>query len=331
MNNVSITASGFYVPENIVTNKDLEKTLDTTDAWIVEKTGIKERRIAPEEMLTSELAAKAAINTLENSAVAVEDIDLIVLATNMSDHLSPACAVRVQEKIGAVNAAAFDIRVGGCPGIIYAMSIAYQYIASGTYKTVLALSADMNSKVVNWEDRKTCVFLGDGASGFVLQQTENSGIQQIKLHTNPKGYYDAYIPAGGIEEPITVDNVQTGRQYFTMNGRAIWEYATTVFPATVHELLEASNTTLDDIDFVVSHQANLNIIKEGLRQLEVPLEKTYINVDKYANTGGSSVGIALAEGIEKNIIKKGNKIIIVAFGAGYSWGGMLLDLNALKN
>jgi 3-oxoacyl-[acyl-carrier-protein] synthase-3 len=331
MKNVSIIGSGFYVPENIVTNKDLEKTLDTTDEWIVEKTGIKERRIAPTEMLTSELAANAAKNALKNSGIDVDEIDLIVLATNMSDHVSPACAVRVQEQIGAVNSCAFDIRVGGCPGIIYAMSVAYQYIACGTYKTVLALSADMNSKVVNWDDRKTCVFLGDGASGFVLRQTENVGIQEIKLHTNPKGYYDAYIPAGGIEEPITIDNVQSGRQYFTMNGRKIWEYATSVFPATVHELLDASKITLDDVDFVVSHQANLNIIKEGLRQLDLPLEKTYINVDKYANTGGSSVGIALAEAIEKNIIKKGDKIIIVAFGAGYSWGGMLLDLNALKN
>ncbi|MFC5046991.1 3-oxoacyl-ACP synthase III family protein [Aquimarina hainanensis] len=327
MNNVSIIGSGSYVPENIVTNKDLEKTLDTTDEWIVQKTGIKERRIAPADMLTSDMAAYAARNALSTYSINPEDIDLIVLATNMSDHLSPACAVKVQEKIGAINACAFDIRVGGCPGIIYAMSVAYQYIASGTYKTVLALSADMNSKVVNWEDRKTCVFLGDGASAFVLQQSERPGIKNIKLHTSPKGYYDAFIPAGGIAEPITTDNITSGRQYFTMNGRNIWEYATTVFPATVHELLEEGNLDIEDVNFVIPHQANLNIIKEGLRQLAVPLEKTIINVDRYANTGGSSVGIAFAEGIEKGIIKKGDTIILVAFGAGYSWGGMLLELH----
>jgi 3-oxoacyl-[acyl-carrier-protein] synthase-3 len=326
MNNVSIIGSGSYVPKNIVTNKDLEKTVDTTDEWIIEKTGIKERRIAPEDMLTSDMAAYAAEKAIHNSGIDLEDIDLIVLATNMSDHLSPACAVKVQEKIKAVNACAFDIRVGGCPGIIYAMSVAYQYIASGTYKTVVALSADMNSKVVNWEDRKTCVFLGDGASAFVLQKSDRAGIKNIKLHTNPKGYYDAYIPAGGIAEPITTDTIKSGRQFFTMNGRNIWEYATTVFPATVRELLDENKMTIDEVDFVIPHQANLNIIKEGLRQLEVPLEKTIINVDRYANTGGSSVGIALAEGIESKIIKKGDKIILVAFGAGYSWGGMLIEL-----
>ncbi len=326
MNNVSIVASGYYVPDQIVTNKDLEKNLDTTDEWIIAKTGIRERRIAPETMLTSDMAAAAAMNAIKNSNIAVEDIDLIVLATNMSDHLSPACAVKVQEKIGATRACAFDIRVGGCPGIIYAMSVAYQYIASGTYTKVLALSADMNSKVVNWQDRKTCVFLGDGASAFLLQQTERAGIKNIKLHTSPKGYYDAYIPAGGIAEPITATNVSEGRQYFTMNGRNIWKYATTVFPATVHELLETSHMTLEQIDFVIPHQANLNIIKEGLQQLNVPLSKTIINVDKYANTGGSSVGIAFAEGIEQGIIQSGDTVILVAFGAGYSWGGMLLEV-----
>lgn len=325
MNNVSIVGTGSYVPENIVTNKDLEKTVDTTDEWIIEKTGIRERRIAPTDMLTSDMATYAAEKAIKNSNVNIDEIDLIVLATNMSDHLSPACAVKVQEKLGATNICAFDIRVGGCPGIIYAMSIAYQYIASGTYKTVLALSADMNSKVVNWTDRKTCIFLGDGASAFILQKSDYLGINKIKLHTNPKGYYNAYIPAGGIAEPITKDNIMSGRQYFTMNGKEIWKYATTVFPATVNELLKESQMSIEEIDFVIPHQANLNIIKDGLKQLKVPLEKTIINVDRYANTGGSSVGIALAEGIENKVIKKGDKIIMVAFGAGYSWGGILFE------
>lgn len=181
------------------------------------------------------------------------------------------------------------------------MSVAYQYIASGTYKTVLALSADMNSKVVNWEDRKTCVFLGDGASGFVLQKSQRADIRKIKLYTNPKRYFGAYILAGGIEEPITTGNITTGRQYFTMNGRNIWKYSTTVFPSTVNDLINEADITLEQVDFVIPHQANLNIINEGLRQLEVPLDKTVINVDRYANTGGSSVGIALAEGIEKRL------------------------------
>ncbi len=329
--NVDIIGSGSYVPENIVTNKELEKTIDTTDAWIIEKTGIRERRVAPSDMVTSDMAANAALKAIENSKINVEEVDMIILATNMPDHQSPACAVKVQEKIKANNACAIDIRVGGCPGIIYAMSVAYQYIASGTYKTVLALSADMNSRVVNWQDRTTCVFLGDGASAFMLQSNGHKAIHDIKLFTNPKGYYSAYLPAGGTAEPITLENVNSGRHFFHMNGREVFEYATTVFYDTVTKILNDAKIDINDIDFVIPHQANLNIIKHGLNRLNVPLTKTIINVDRYANTGGSSVGIAFAEGIEQKIIKPGDRIVLVAFGAGFSWGGMLINWNGKLN
>ncbi|WP_432667344.1 beta-ketoacyl-ACP synthase III [Wukongibacter baidiensis] len=326
--NVKIAGTGYYVPEKIVTNNDLASYLDTSDEWIQSKIGIKERRIADEDMLSSDLGAKAAKMAMKNAGVKAEEIDMIVLATNMPDHISPACAVMVQEKIQASNAFAFDIRVGGCPGILYALSVGSNFITGGTCNTVLVISADMNSRVVDWQDRLTAVILGDGASAMVLKSTDNSDGKLIttQLFTNPEGYYYAYVPGGGMAEPLTAKRLKEGRQFFKMDGREIFKYATTVFPESVTKIVNESNLTLDEIDYVISHQANLNIIKSSMEKLNLPMEKTYCNIDRYANTGGSSVGIAFAEAVEKGIIKKGNKVVLVAFGAGFSWATALLEL-----
>lgn len=328
MKSSKIIGTGYYVPDKVVTNNDLVAYLDTSDEWIQSRIGIKERRIAPDNMLSSDMAAEAATMALKNANINSEDVDMIVLATNMPDHISPACAVKVQEKVNASNAFAFDIRVGGCPGIIYALSIGSKFISDQSCETVLVVSADLNSRVVDWEDRSTAVILGDGASAIVLQATNNSGGQliQTQLFTDPKGYYGAYVPGGGMAEPLTEQSLKEGRQYFKMDGPNIWDYAIKVFPESVKKIVDDCELTLEDINFVISHQSNINIIKHSMKTLNMPMEKTYCNIAKYGNTGGSSVGIAFAEAIEKGVIKQGDKVVLVAYGAGYSWATALIEL-----
>ena len=253
---------------------------------------------------------------------------MILLATNFPDHISPATSVMIQKKIGAKNAFAFDIRTGGCPGSVFSLSVASKYIADGTCKTILVAAGDLNSKGLDWEDRSTAVIFGDGASAIILQAVEKEkvGIIDSQLYTDPSGYYTAYIPAGGVAEPITEKVIREKRQYFKMDGRAVFDFATVAFPEAVREIVERNGMTMSDIDFVISHQANLNIIKKSMEKLGLPMEKTYYNVDKYGNTGSASVGIALTEAIEKGIVKKGHKVVLVSFGAGTAWGTVLLEI-----
>lgn len=328
MKKAQIIGTGYYVPENVVTNFDLMKIMDTSDEWITTKIGIKERRIASGDELTSDMAAKAAKMAIKNADISSEEIDMILLATNFPDHISPATSVMIQKKIGAKNAFAFDIRTGGCPGSVFSLSVASKYIADGTCKTILVAAGDLNSKGLDWEDRSTAVIFGDGASAIILQAVEKEkvGIIDSQLYTDPSGYYTAYIPAGGVAEPITEKVIREKRQYFKMDGRAVFDFATVAFPEAVREIVERNGMTMSDIDFVISHQANLNIIKKSMEKLGLPMEKTYYNVDKYGNTGSASVGIALTEAIEKGIVKKGHKVVLVSFGAGTAWGTVLLEI-----
>ncbi|NMB33546.1 MAG: ketoacyl-ACP synthase III [Clostridium sp.] len=323
-----VVGLGYYVPEKVVTNEDLAAYLDTSDEWIQARIGVKERRVAAGDELSSDLAAKASKMALENAGIKPEDIDMIVFATNMPDHTSPATAIQLQDKVFAHNAFAFDIRVGGCPGLIYGMSIATKYIADGTCKTVLIATADIHSRSIDLEDRLTAVIFGDGSSAVILRESDDDcgGIIKTQLYTDPSGYYSAYVPAGGMAEPITAEGIQNKRHYFKMDGRAIYEFATTAFPETVKTVVKDSNLAINDIDFVISHQANINIIRESMGKLGLPMGKTYCNITKYGNTGGSSVGIAFAEAVEKGLVKKGDKVVLTAFGAGLCWGAVLLQL-----
>lgn len=329
MKKARIAGTGYYVPEKVVTNLDLTKIMDTSDEWIVNKIGIKERHIASIDECTSDMAVKAATMAMKNANVTADDIDMILLATNFPDHISPATSVMIQKKLGAKNAFAFDIRAGGCPGSVYSISIASKFIADGTCGTVLVATADINSKGLDWSERSTAVIFGDGAAAIVLQaldQDSDGGIIDSQLYSDPEGYYSAYIPAGGVVEPITEEVIQEGKQYFKMDGRAIFDFATNVFPETVKKIVSDNNLDLEDIDFVIPHQANINIIKESMKRLNLSIERTYCNIDKYGNTGSASVGIAFAEAIEKGVIKKGNKVVLVSFGAGTAWGAVLLEV-----
>ncbi|MDU2327373.1 3-oxoacyl-ACP synthase III family protein [Streptococcus sp. 27098_8_74] len=322
-----IIGIGHYVPENVVTNKDLEKTLDTTDEWIKQKIGIKQRHIANEEEVSSDLGYRASIEAISDANINVDEIDMIVLATNTPDHLSPATAIQIQKKIGAKNAFGFDIRVGGCPGLIYSLAIASKFISDGSCKNVLVVTVDLNSRWINWEERLTAVIMGDGASAVVLQASESPDrrIVDIDLNTNPEGYYDAFVPAGGSVEPISIDAIKNKRHYFNMDGRKIYNFATKVFPTSVRTLVERNGYSITDIDAIIPHQANINIIKESMSRLGLPIEKAYCNIDMYGNTGGSSVGIALSEAVKNQFIKSGDIVVLVAYGAGNSWGSILIE------
>ncbi|MCB5050635.1 3-oxoacyl-ACP synthase III family protein [Streptococcus mutans] len=324
----NVIGVGYYVPEKIITNQDLEECLDTTDEWIQKKIGIKERHIAANDEVTSDLAARACESALEKAEITAEDVDMILLATNTPDHLSPATAIKVQEKIGATNAFSFDIKVGGCPGMVYGLTIASKFVSDGSCETILVVTSDLNSRSIDWEERLTAVIMGDGASAIVLQASEapkNGVILNSDLHTDPKGYYGAYVPAGGSVEPITMDSLTNRRQYFSMDGRAIFKFAVQAFPETVKGIVDSAGYSLSDINMIIPHQANINIIKESLSNLGMPLDKTFCNIEKYGNTGGSSVGIALGEALELGVIKKGDLVILVAYGAGLCWGSVLIQ------
>lgn len=237
MGKAKLIGIGSYVPEDVITNNDLAEYLDTSDEWIQRKIGIKERHVASEKEVASDLAEKATIDALEMAKIKADEIDMIILATNTPDHLSPATAVQLQNKICAKNAFAFDIRVGGCPGLIYGISIASNYIENGTCDTVLVATSDVNSKGIDWSERLTAVIMGDGASAVVLKSEEDGKnghlILDSQLYTDPKGYYAAYIPAGGTSEPITIEGIKNHRQFFKMDGRAIYDFATRAFPESV--------------------------------------------------------------------------------------------------
>lgn len=323
-----ILGVGYYLPETILTNKELEKTLNTTDRWIQDKIGIKQRHIAAENEVSSDLGVIASLRAIENAKINVNEIDMIILATNTPDHPSPATSIQIQNKLKASKAFCFDIRAGGCPGLIYALSIASKFISDGTCKTVLVVTSDLNSRWIDWTERLTAVIMGDGASAVVLQasKSKKKTIVNIDLQTNPDGYYDAYVPAGGSVEPISIDAIQNKRHYFTMDGRKIYDFAIKAFPETIIRLIEKSDySTIDSIDYIVPHQANINIIKESMKKLGLPFEKAICNIDKYGNTGGSSVGIALAEALENRIIKDGDLVALVAYGAGHCWGSILIE------
>lgn len=329
MKKSKIVGAGYYVPEKVVTNHDLAKIMDTSDEWILSKIGIRERHIASSDECTSDMVVKAAKMAMKNANVKAEDIDMILLATNFPDHISPATSVMIQKKLGAKNAFAFDIRTGGCPGSVYSISVASKYIADGTCNTVLVTTADMNSKGLDWTDRSTAVIFGDGAAAMVLKAADKDdvgGIIDSQLYSDPEGYYSAYIPAGGVVEPITEEVIKEGKQFFKMDGRAIFDFATTVFPETVNKIVLDNNLSIEEIDFVIPHQANINIIRESMKRLNLSMEHTYCNIDKYGNTGSASVGIAFAEALEKGVIKKGDKVVLVSFGAGTAWGAILLEI-----
>ncbi len=320
-----ITGTGFDVPEHIVTNEDLEKILDTSDEWITERTGMKERRIAKPEEAASDFAFRAAQKALADANVKPEEIDLIIVATVTGDMPFPSTACILQDKLGTSNAGAMDLSAG-CSGFIYGLVTARQFIATGAYKTILVVGVEVLSKITDWTDRSTAVLLADGAGAAVLKAATEPGRGIIATYLAADGSHgkDLYMPAGGSAIPASIESVQQRLHYLKMNGQAIFKVAVRSMADVVKRLVEQARIKTEDLALIIPHQANLRIIEAMAKMLNFPMSRVFVNIQKYANTSSASTIIALDEARRTGRIRVNDLVIMVAFGAGLTWGGVLL-------
>ncbi len=320
-----ILGTGHYVPEKVVTNVDLEKIVETSDAWITERTGIRARRVAAPGENSSDMAAAASRRALEMAGVSPKDLGMIVLGTVTGDHPMPATATYVQRKLGAQGCAAFDLSAA-CAGFLYGLAIADKFVSTGQVKYALVIGVELLSRVLNWKDRTTCVLFGDGAGAAVLGPAsgDGRGIVSTHLFADGDGADDLTIPAGGVAEPATHDTVEKARHFVHMQGQAIFTAAVRNLALATKIALEANKVTSEDIDKVVAHQANMRILSALASRLKMPLEKFYLNIDRYGNTSSASVPIALDESYRAGIVKDGDLVLMSALGAGLSWGSALV-------
>ena len=326
MTKAVITGLGKYVPEKILTNQDLEEMVDTSDEWIVSRTGIKERRIAADDETTSDLAYKAGKKALEDAELDPKKLDLILVATVTPDMLFPATACIIQDKIGAVNAAAFDLEAG-CSGFVYALSTAAQFIESGAYDNILVIGAETLSKITDWEDRSTCVLFGDGAGACLLQadNSENeAGIMAFELGADGSGADCLKVPGGGSMIPASQESVKNREHFIKMEGNQVFKFAVKTMAQASKRVIEQAGLSVSDIDLFVPHQANTRIIDAAARRLDLADDKVYVNLPKYGNTSGASVPLALIEARNEGLIESGDNLVLVAFGAGLTWSSALV-------
>ena len=336
-----VRGTGYYVPDRVVTNEEITQYVDTTDEWIQKKIGIKERRLASPEQKVSDLAYEAALMAIEDAEITPEEIDLIILGTLCPDHKDPATACLVQSKLGAFNASAFDIGIGGCPGTVYSLNIASNFISNGACKNVLVIGAHIAATtVIDWKDRTTCCFFGDGAGAVVLSRAKKSGIKGYNMFTDGRGYgciiapqtSGRNFPEGHIPwNELKDDFRKKDEPFLYMDGKTVFEFATNAFPDSVKNVAEGLGISLDDIDLIIPHQANVNIIIEGMKKLKLPMEKAFVNIHKYGNTSAASVFIALAEAVREGRIQTGDTVGLASFGAGLAWGSILIEWNSKKD
>lgn len=319
-----IIGTGSYVPEARMTNKDLEGKIETTDAWIVERTGIRERRIASKDEAASDLALQAARKALEAAQVAPEEIDLIVLATSTPDMFFPSTACIVQDKLKATRAAAFDLSAA-CSGFVYALAVGEQYIRSGTYQKVLVIGTEIMSRLINWTDRTTCVIFGDGAGAVLLAPSSSeSGILSTHLHSDGSLWDLICVPGGGSAIPPSEKVLAERLNTIKMKGNETFKVAVRSLEEVAREALRANDLQPSDISFLVPHQANLRIIKAVAERLDLGMERVVVNLDRYGNTSAASIPLALDEAVREGRIKKGEMLLFLAFGGGLTWGASLV-------
>ncbi|MFA6142297.1 MAG: beta-ketoacyl-ACP synthase III [Candidatus Omnitrophota bacterium] len=319
-----ILGVGAYLPEKILTNKDLEKMVDTTDEWIITRTGIKERRIASSSEATSDLATEAAKAALKDAGLTAEDIDLIIVATITPDMFFPATACLVQEKIGARHVPAFDVSVA-CSGFIYGLAIANSFIASGTYKHALVIAAEKLSAITDWSDRNTCVLFGDGAGAAVLGPVEKGGILSVFLGANGKEGDLIKLPAGGSRIPASKKSVEDKLHFIKMNGAELFKHAVKVMADAALQATKPLGLQAKDISLVIPHQANVRILNAVAKRMGLTPDKIYLNIERYGNMSAASSAVALVEAVKSGRIKKGDKILLDAFGGGLSWGAIVIE------
>ena len=320
---VKIIGTGSYTPDTVYSNEYLETIIDTNAKWIEDKLGIKERRIAAPDQSTSDLAAHAAENAIENAGLTKDDIDLIIVATPTPDRLAPSTASIVQDKIQAYNSVAFDI-AAVCSGFLYAMSVASVYIASGVYDNVLVVGADTFSRITDWK-RRDAVFFGDGAGAAVLTHgNSNEGFIAFRLYTDGRGKYEFTVPAGGSELPASEETIRDGKHYFEMNGRAVYETGTKVLPVAINQVLADTNLSIQDIDLMIPHQPSIAILQKTAEIIGLPFEKVMTNMTNYANTSGGTIPILLDEVNRAGKLKKGTTILFAAVGSGWTYGASIV-------
>lgn len=321
----SILSVGSYVPERILTNQDLEKSVETSDEWITTRTGIKERRLAAGNEFTSDLAAKAAQRALEKAGLTADQVDLIIVATITPDMPFPATACLVQQKIGATRAAAFDLEAA-CSGFIYALEVGQQFIMSRTYDTVLVIGAEKLSSIVNWKDRNTCVLFGDGAGAVVLQHRHDAhGLLTACMGANGDKGDMIFMPGGGSQNPATVQTVSAGMHYLHMDGKETFKNAVNAMYAAGLEALRRCSLDISQIKCVIPHQANRRIIDVVGERLGAKPEQVFVNLDKCGNTSAASVAIALDQAVESGRIQRGDLVLMVVFGAGLTWAAAVIE------
>lgn len=321
---VSITGIGANAPDRVLTNDELSKMVDTSDEWIVVRTGIRERRIAAEDEALSDMALPAAREALEQAGVDPRDLDLVIVATVTPDMAFPATAAIIADELGASEAGAYDLSAG-CTGFMYAVAQAYGMLAGGIGRRALVVGGDVLSKIVDWTDRTTCIVFGDGAGAVVMERVESGGFLGFELGADGGGGMQLYLPAGGSRSPTTADTVAEHGHFVHMNGREVFKFATRVLVSSAQKLLDQLGLTVDDIDLYVPHQANVRIIKHAVERLGIPEEKVVVNVDRYGNTSSGSIPLALADAVRDRRVEKGDIVLMTGMGAGLTWGSGVIE------
>lgn len=319
-----ILGVGRFVPERVLTNHELEKMVDTSDEWITTRTGIRERRIAPPGVATSDMAVAAARAAMDMARVGSQELDLIITATVTPDMIFPSTACLVQAALSAERAAAFDLSAG-CSGFVYALSVASQYVATGAARHVLVIGAETLSRITDYQDRNTCVLFGDGAGAAVVgPKGADGGILAFDLGADGAGADLLYIPAGGARRPASAETLAGRSHFIKMEGKQVYRFATRVVEESTAAVLARAGADVGDIDLFIPHQANIRIIDHAVERLGIAREKVFVNLDRYGNTSAASIPIALAEAVEQGRLSPGDLVVMVGFGAGLTWGACAL-------
>ncbi len=321
---VSITGLGAHVPERVMTNDELSTMMDTSDEWIMERTGIRERRIAAPEEALSDLALPAAKESLEDAGVAAADLDLVIVATVTPDMAFPATGAILADQLGAENAAAYDL-TAGCTGFMYAVAQAYGMLAGGLGQRALVVGGDILSRILDWSDRSTAVLFGDGVGAVVLERVAEGGFLGFELGADGSGGQQLYLPAGGSRTPATAESVAERLHFVQMNGREVFKFATRVLVSSAEAVLAECGRTIDDVDVYVPHQANVRIIEYATEKLGIPEDKVVIDVDRYGNTSSGSIPLALADAKREGRLQPGRLVLMTGMGAGLTWGSGLIE------
>jgi 3-oxoacyl-[acyl-carrier-protein] synthase-3 len=319
-----IISTGSYLPQKVLTNYDLEKMVDTSDEWITERTGIKERRIADDSQAASDLAYEASKIALERAGLKADDIDLIIVATVTGDMPFPSTACILQDKLGAVKAVGFDINAT-CSGFLYSLYIADSLIKSRMHKRVLVVGAEVLSRITDWEDRNTCVIFGDGAGAVIIEQTEEDrGILSTHINSDGRMWELLHVPGGGSRYPASIDSIKNKLHYIKMKGNETFKVAVRTLEDLVVKILDENKLDSSMLSLLIPHQANLRIIQATADRIGIPMDKVIVNIERYGNTSAASIPIALDEAVRTGRIKDGDYILLEAFGGGFTWASALI-------